>query len=149
MELSPRAPSPPRWTSSQRSAGHRKLLLRPHVSLLQRLPAGALKQARSSQPGHSHVLEARALTALRRESARQLVTQPSLRAERPAPAVQRRFGAPCGPPEQSGQPRAHTAQRAPPEAALRERSDWKPKPKWSRTAPRPSSRHGKKQSEPV
>ena len=25
---------------------------------------------------------------------------------------------PCGPPEQSGQPRAHTAQRAPPEAAL-------------------------------
>ena len=63
--------------------------------------------------------ETQGLTALRRESSRQLVTQPSLRAERPAPAGQRRFGAPCGPPEQSGQPRAHTAQRAPPEAALR------------------------------
>ena len=48
----------------------------------------------------------------RRESSRQLVTQPSLRAERPAPAGERRFGAPCGPPEQSGQPRAHAAQRA-------------------------------------
>ena len=89
MELSPRAPSPPRWTSSQRSAGHRKRLLRPHVSLLQRLPAGALKQARSSQPGHSHVLEARALTALRRGSARQLVTQPGLKAKCPAPTGQR------------------------------------------------------------
>ena len=32
--------SPPRWTSSQPSAGHRKRLLRPHFSLLQHLPAG-------------------------------------------------------------------------------------------------------------
>ncbi|CAM9880427.1 unnamed protein product, partial [Rangifer tarandus platyrhynchus] len=55
MELSPRAPSPLRWTSGQRSAGHRKRLLCPHFSLLQRLPAGALRQARSSQPGRSPV----------------------------------------------------------------------------------------------
>ena len=55
MERSPRAPSPLRWPSGQRSAGHRKRLLRPHVSLLQRLPAGALRQARSSQPGRSPV----------------------------------------------------------------------------------------------
>ena len=93
--------------------------------------------------------EAGALTVLRRESSRQLVTQPSLRAKRPAPAGQRRFGAPCGLPEQSGQPRAHSAQRAPSEAALRERSDWKPKPKWSRIAPLPSSKHGKEWSEPA
>ena len=51
--LSP--PSPLRWTSSQHSAGHRKRLLRPHFSLLQRLPAGAVRQPCSSQLGRSPV----------------------------------------------------------------------------------------------
>ena len=42
MELSTPAPTPEsqRWTSSQRSAGHRKRLLRPHFPFMQRLPAG-------------------------------------------------------------------------------------------------------------
>ena len=61
---------------------------------------------------------ARALTALRRQSSHQLVTEPSLKAKRPAPVGQRGFGAPCGPPEKSRQPRAHRPQRAHPEAAL-------------------------------
>ena len=75
--------------------------------------------------------EAGALMALRRESSHQLVTEPSLKAKRPEPTGQRCFGAPGGPPEKSGQPRAHTAQRQP----CGERSDWKPKPNWSRIAP--------------
>ena len=53
----PRAPSPLRWPSSQRSAGHRERLLCPHFPLLQRLPAGALRQSCSSQPGHSPVIQ--------------------------------------------------------------------------------------------
>ena len=92
--------------------------------------------------------ETQGLTALRRESSRQLVTEPNLKAKRPAPAGGG-FGAHCGPPEKSGQPRAHTAQRAHPEAALREHSEWKPKPKWSQIAPQPSSKHRKEQSQPV
>ena len=63
--------------------------------------------------------EARALTALMRESSRQLVTEPSLKAKRPAPAGRRGLWRPLRLPEESGQPRAPRAQRAPPEAALR------------------------------
>ena len=51
----PPIPSPLRWTSNQHSAGHRKGLLCPHFSLLQRLPAGALRQAHSSQACRSPV----------------------------------------------------------------------------------------------
>ena len=149
MELSPCAPSPLRWPSGQRSAGHRKRLLRPHVSLLQRLPTGALRQARSSQPGRSPVSRSPSPDGPEEREFRPARHRAQSEGKASCAAGQRHFGAPCGPPEESGQPRAHSAQRAPSEAALPERSDRKPKPKWSRTAPRPSSRHGKEQSEPA
>ena len=96
-------PSPLRWISGQPSAGHKKRLLHPHFSLLQRL-LSAWTQPR--YPG------TRALMALRRHSSRQLKTK------RPVPMGQRGVGAPCGPPEKSRQPCAHRPQRAHPEAAL-------------------------------
>ena len=144
MELFPRAPSPLRWPYGQRSAGHRERLLCPHFPLLQRLPAGALRQSCSSQPGHSPVIQKpEPWWPWGEKAPASWPPSPVWGQSVLCPRVRGR------PAERSGQPHAHIAQRAPPEAALRERSDWKLKPKWSKTAPPPSSKHGKEQSEPA
>ena len=111
--------SPLRWTSSQPSAGHGKRLLRPHFSLLQCLPAGALRQPCSSQPGCSPIIQkpeswrSWGNTAPASWSPSPVWRQSVLR-----PRVRVGFGAPCRPPEKSRQPRAHRPQRAHPETAL-------------------------------
>ena len=120
MELFP--PSPPgslRWTSIQRSAGHRKCLLHPHFSLLQCLLAGghwgnppplsldAAPLSRSPSP----------------DSAEETKLPPAghqaeSEGKHPSPHVREGVGAPSRPPEKSGQPRTHRPQRAHPEPAL-------------------------------
>ena len=85
----PPTPSPLRWTSGQHSAGHRKCLLCPHFSLLQPPCWGTEASPLLSAWRQPHYPEARALTALRIESSRQLVTEPSLKAKSPAPAGRR------------------------------------------------------------
>ena len=88
-------PSPPsalRWTSGQRSAGHRKRLLHPHFLLLQRLPAGGHK----GNPA-----------PLSRDAA------PWPQSPSPEGPEETKL-----PPGKSGQPHARRPQRAHPEAAL-------------------------------
>ena len=56
---------------------------------------------------------------------------------------------PAGRQSRAGSPALTQPRGLPQKQLCGERSDRKPKPKWSRTAPRPSSRHGKEQSEPA
>jgi len=108
-------PSSLRWTSGQRSAGHRKHLLHPHFSLLQRLLAGGHWGSAWTQP---HYPGAQALMVLRRQSSHQLVTELSLKANILSPHVREGVGAPSRPPEKSRQPCVHRPQRAHREPAL-------------------------------
>lgn len=112
-------PSPPsalRWTSGQRSAGHRKRLLHPHFLLLQRLLLAGTKAtlllSAGTQPRDPR---ARALRALRRQSSRQ---------------------------GRVGSPMLADLRGLTQKQLCCEHSDWKPKLKWSTMAPWPSSKHG-------
>ena len=58
-------------------------------------------------------------------------------------------GAPCGCRKRAGSPVLPEPRGLPQKQLCGERSDWKPKPKWSQIAPPPSSKHGKEQSQPV
>ena len=84
--------------------------------------------------------EARALTALRRESSRQLGTQPRLKAESCARGSEGALAPPAGRRSRAGSPALTQPRGLPQKQLCGERSDWKPKPKWSRTAPPPSSK---------
>ena len=84
------------------------------VSVLVGTEARPLLSART-QPRYP---EARALRVLRRQSSRQLPSQPSLKANRPGPAAQSGVWRPLWATEQSGQHRAHRPQRPHPEPAL-------------------------------
>ena len=149
MELSPATPNPLRWTSDQCSAGHRKCILRPQVSLLQRLPAGALRQARSSQPGRSPVSRSPSPDGPEETKPASWSPSPVWRQSVLRPRVGGGFGAPCGCRRRAGSPVLPEPRGLPQKQLCGERSDWKPKPKWSQIAPPLSSKHGKEQSQPV
>ena len=117
---SPHPPSPLRWTSSQHSAGHRKRLLHPHFFPLAAPPYWrALRQHRSSQPGHSPITQ--------EPKPWQPWGDKAPASWSPSPvwwqsilSLRERggLGSPCGPPKKSRQPCTHGPQRTHPEAAL-------------------------------
>ena len=79
--------------------------------------------------------EASALTVLRRQSSRQLVTEPSPKANVLRPRVRGRLAPPAGRQRRAGSPALTDLRGLTQKQLCCERSDWKPKLKWSQKSP--------------
>ena len=86
---------------------------------------------------------ARALTVLRRQSSRQLVTEQSLKAKRPAPAGQRGVWRPLrAAREERAAPRSQTSEGSPRSSSAVSTQTGSPNWNGAEIAPWPSSKHG-------
>ena len=124
----------------------------PHFSLLQRLPAGRhwVKPAPLSLDAAPLSRKARALTALRRESSRQLVTEPSLKAKHPAPAGQRGLWRPLwAAREERAAPRSQSPEGSPRSSSAASAQTGSPNPNGAEQLRDPPQNMAKEQLEPV
>ena len=79
--------------------------------------------------------EASALTVLRRQSSRQLVTEPSLKANVLCPRVRGVLAPPASHQRRAGSPAVTDLRGLTQNQLCCEHSDWKPKLKWSQKSP--------------
>lgn len=136
--------SPLRWTSSQPSAGHRKRLLHPHFSLLQRLPAGG-HWGNPAPLSLDAALLSRSLSPDGPEETKLPPAAHGAESKGKASCARGSEGAlapPAGHKRRAGSPVLTDLRGLTQKQLCCEHSDWKPKLKWSRIAPWPSAKHG-------